>query len=237
MGLPRCPLLPLIKLGRFPSSPSLALPCSHFVFFLLFLRNSAMVKPEPMDVAPEETAAAPPARRPHGRPRKVGKAGGRGKTADAVAAGSSAGRGKGGGHTGSRKAGAAGGGVGGGFGRGKSLLLIDDSSSEKEATPVLPPPGFDPIPRYAPAAAEGEEGNTEMSSASTDAVEDPWRLEWDVFPIEEFLMILHPPVARPVQRLPDAFADALSGVGHFKFKLLREGASQGPWNEIGRAHV
>ena len=49
-----------------------------------------------------------------------------------------------------------------------------------------------------------------------------------MFPIEEFLLILHPPVARPVQRLPDAFADALPGVGHFMFKLFREGATQGP---------
>ena len=73
-----------------------------------------------------------------------------------------------------------------------------------------------------------------MSSASSDSLENPWRLEWDVFPIEEFVMIVHPPVIGPVQRLPDAFADALPGVGHFMFKLFREGASQGPWNATVR---
>ena len=184
-----------------------------------------MVKSEPMDVTSEGTAAAPPAKRPHGRPRKDGKVGGRGKAAAADAAGSSAGRGKGGGRSSSKKTGAAGGGVG----RGKLLLHLRDSSGEKEATPLLPPPGFDPIPKHA-AAAAGEEDSTEVSSASTDSLENPWRLGWDVFPIEEFLVILHSPVTGPVQRLPDAFTDALSGVGHFLFKLFHEGASQGPWD-------
>ena len=157
-----------------------------------------MVKSEPMDAASEETAAAFPTKRPRDRPPKTGKVGGRGKVVAAVAAGSSAGRGKGGGRAGSKKAGAAGGVFGGGIGRDKNLILLHDSSSEKEATPVLPPPGFDPVPKYAPAAAEGEEDSTELSSASSDSLDNPWRLECDVFPIEEFLMILHPPVIGPV---------------------------------------
>ena len=31
-------------------------------------------------------------------------------------------------------------------------------------------------------------------------------------------------------RSPDALGDALPGVGHFLFKLFREGATQGPWS-------
>ena len=64
------------KAGQFSSSSSLALPCSRFAFLFLFLRLSAMVKSEPMDIAPEETAAAPPAKRPRGRPPKTGAVGG-----------------------------------------------------------------------------------------------------------------------------------------------------------------
>ena len=221
------------KAGPFPFFLLTSLPCSHFTFFFVSSRSSNMVKSEHLDVAPEETAAVPPAKRPRGRPPKKGGRG-RGKAVASAAAGSSTGRGKGGDRAGSKKAGAAGGGVGGGIGRGQSLLLIRDSSSEKEATPVLPPPGFDPIPKHAPAATEDEEDSTELSSASSDSLENPWRLGWDVFPIEEFLLILHSPVTGPVQRLPDAFADALPGVGHFMFKLFREGAIQGPWNATVR---
>ena len=189
-----------------------------------------MVKSEPMDDVPQEPVAAPPAKRPRGRPRKDGTVSGQGKTAATDVAGSSAGRGKGGGHSSSKKTGIASGGVG----RGKILLHLHDSSNEKEATPVLPPPGFDPIPKYAAAAAAGKT-STEVSSASTDSLENPWSPGWDVFPIEEFLLILHPPVAWPVQRLPDAFTDALPGVGHFLFKLFREGATQGPWDVTVRS--
>ena len=92
----------------------------------MLLRSSGMVKSEPMDVASEGTAAAPPAKRPHGRPRKDGKVGGRGKAIASDAAGCSAGRGKGGGHPGSKKASTAGGGC-----RGKHLVLLHDSASEK----------------------------------------------------------------------------------------------------------
>ena len=176
VGSPTLSPAPAIKLGSFPSSSSLALPCSHFAFFLLFFHSSTMVKSEPMDVAPEETAAAPPAKRPRGRPPKKGGRG-RGKATAAVAAGSSAGRGKGGGRSSSKKTGTAGGGIAGGGGRGKHLILLHDSASEKEVTPVLPPPGFDPIPKYAPAAAGGGKVSTELSSASSDSFENPWRLE------------------------------------------------------------
>ena len=150
--------------------------CSRFVFLFMFLRSSGMVKSEPMDVAFEGAAAAPPAKRPRGRPRKDGTASGRGKAAAADAAGSSAGRGKGGDRSSSKKIGTAGGGVAGGGGRGKHLILLHDSASEKEAIPVLPPPGFDPIPKYASAAAGGGKDRAELSSASTDSLENPWRL-------------------------------------------------------------
>ena len=117
-----------------------------------------MVKSKPMDDVPQEPVAAPPAKRPRGRPRKDGTVGGQGKTAASDVAGSSAGRGRGGGRSSSKKVGTA----SGGAGRGKLLLRIRDSSSE-ETTPVLPPPGFDPIPKFAATAAG--KTSTEVSSA------------------------------------------------------------------------
>ena len=186
-----------------------------------------MVKSEPVDVVPQEPVAAPPAKRGRGRPRKDGTVGGQGKAAAIGIAGSVAGRVKGSSRSCSKKTGVA----SGGTSRGKILLQLRDSSSEEEAAPVPPPPGFDPIPRFAAtAAAAAGKTSTEVSSAFADSLENPWRIEWDAFPIEEFLLILHSPVSGPVQRLPDALGDALPGVGHYLFKLHREGASQGPWN-------
>ena len=152
-----------------------------------------MVKSEPMDDAPQEPVAAPPTKRPRGRPRKDGSVSSRGKAPVAGAAGSIAGRVKGGGRSNSKKTGVA----SGSAGRGKILLQLRDSSSEEGAAPVLPPPGFDPIPKFAAAAAG--KASTEVSSASTDSLENPWSPGWDVFPIEEFLIILHSPATEPVQ--------------------------------------
>ena len=70
-------------------------------------------------------------------------------------------------------------------------------------------------------------------SVSSDSSGSPIILNWDTFPITEFVLTLMEPAAR-VQWLPRAIANVLLGEGSYRFLLHRVGARQGPWEVLAR---